>query len=107
MFRNRTRELEYLDRRYARDGAEFVVLYGRRRVGKSTLMYEWGKEEPMLYFFAAGAHTRQQVATATQGTLAATQHYLNELQSIGAIEHRLPLTRVQSEKRQGTHLNAS
>ncbi len=301
MFLNRTRELEYLDRRYARDGAEFIVLYGRRRVGKSTLMYEWGKDKPMLYFFAArlpdqvllrefseqvaqalgepertfadwssafmalaalaqdkrfivvideypyladsvpglstvlqrawdttlqqtkiflcltgsahsvmrreildgqaplyrrhtwtyelqpmqpsdlyhffpsynaeqliesyavlggmprnvtsvdasasllrnvaneildpagslfnevplllheelkgevdvygrvleaiaaGAHTRQQVATVTQGTLAATQHYLNELQTIGAIEHRLPLSRVQSEKRQGTY----
>lgn len=301
MFRNRTRELEYLDRRYARPGAEFVVLYGRRRVGKSTLIYEWGKDKPMLYFFAArlpdhvllsefsqqvaqalgqpertfadwtsaftalaelaqeerfivvideypyladsvpglstilqrawdtilqqtklflcltgsahsvmrreildgqaplyrrhtwtyellpmqpsdlhhffpkynaeqliesyavlggmprnvttvdpdtsllrnianeildpagslfnevplllheelkgevdvytrvleaiaaGAHTRQQVSTVIQGTLAATQHYLDELQTIGAIEHRLPLSRVQSEKRQGTY----
>ena len=40
MFRNRQRELAYLDSRYARPGAEFAVSYGRRRVGKSTLVYE-------------------------------------------------------------------
>ena len=53
MLQNRTRELGYLGRRYARSGAEFVVLYGRRRVGKSTLIYEWSKDKPFLYFFAA------------------------------------------------------
>lgn len=53
MFRNRQRELGYLERRYARPGAEFAVLYGRRRVGKSSLIYEWCREKPHLYFFAA------------------------------------------------------
>lgn len=53
MFLNRTRELSYLDTRYARPGAEFVVMYGRRRVGKSSLVYEWCKGKPALYFFAA------------------------------------------------------
>lgn len=53
MFRNRRRELGYLERRYARPGAEFAVLYGRRRVGKSSLMYEWRRKKPHLYFFAA------------------------------------------------------
>lgn len=50
---NRTRELDYLNRRYARPGAEFIVLYGRRRVGKTTLLYEWSQGKPALYFFAA------------------------------------------------------
>ena len=53
MLQNRTRELRYLDRRYAQRRAEFVVLYGRRRVGKSTLIYEWSQDKPSLYFFAA------------------------------------------------------
>ena len=53
MFRNRQRELGYLERRYARAGAEFAVLYGRRRVGKSSLIYEWCRQKPHLYFFAA------------------------------------------------------
>ena len=41
MFLNRQPELSYLDARYARPDAEFAVLYGRRRVGKSSLIYEW------------------------------------------------------------------
>lgn len=53
MFHNRQRELGYLENRYARPGAEFAVLYGRRRVGKSSLIYEWCREKPHLYFFAA------------------------------------------------------
>lgn len=53
MFLNRTRELDFLNSRYARLGAEFVVLYGRRRVGKSALVYEWCQGKPFLYFFAA------------------------------------------------------
>ena len=53
MFLNRQRELSYLDARYARSGAEFAVLYGRRRVGKSSLIYEWCQGKPFLYFFAA------------------------------------------------------
>lgn len=40
MFLNRTRELGCLDDRYAADRTEIVVLYGRRRVGKSALLFE-------------------------------------------------------------------
>ena len=57
----------------------------------------------VLGAIAAGAHTRQAIAAATQGTLAATQHYLYDLQAIGVVEHRLPLTRLQEHQRQGTY----
>ena len=53
MFLNRTRELTFLDSRFARPGAEFVVMYGRRRVGKSSLIYHWCQGKPAIYFFAA------------------------------------------------------
>ncbi len=38
VFLNRGRELSHLLERYENDSAEFVVLYGRRRVGKSELI---------------------------------------------------------------------
>jgi len=38
IFLNRDRELSHLLERYENDSAEFVVLYGRRRVGKSELI---------------------------------------------------------------------
>ena len=53
MFLDRQRELTYLESRYRRPNAEFAVLYGRRRVGKSTLIYHWCEDKPHLYFFAA------------------------------------------------------
>ncbi|UCC64767.1 MAG: ATP-binding protein [Anaerolineae bacterium] len=52
MLRNRERELGYLNTRYASSRAEVVVLYGRRRVGKTTLAYHWAQDKPHLFFFA-------------------------------------------------------
>lgn len=52
MLRNRERELGYLDTRYASRRAEMVVLYGRRRVGKTALAYHWVQDKPHLFFFA-------------------------------------------------------
>lgn len=52
MFLNRRRELSYLDTRYRRSQAEIAVLYGRRRVGKSALVYEWSKDKRRVFFFA-------------------------------------------------------
>ena len=52
MLRNRQRELGYLDTRYANIRAELVVLYGRRRIGKTTLAHHWAQDKPHLFFFA-------------------------------------------------------
>jgi AAA+ ATPase superfamily predicted ATPase len=59
MLRNRERELGYLDTRYASGRAELAVLYGRRRVGKTTLAFYWAQEKPHVFFFA----TRDDSAT--------------------------------------------
>ncbi|GEM_PF-1461329 len=40
-FAGRTEELKLLDDLYASGKAEFLVLYGRRRVGKTRLLTEW------------------------------------------------------------------
>ncbi len=55
MFLNRTRELGYLSERYAAGRAEIVVLYGRRRVGKSALLFEWSEGKRCIFFFARRA----------------------------------------------------
>jgi hypothetical protein len=52
MLHNRVRELGYLDTRYAGQRAELVVLYGRRRVGKTSLVHHWVQTKPHLFFFA-------------------------------------------------------
>ena len=52
MFLNRQRELGYLDSRYRRPGAEIAVIYGRRRVGKTALVFEWSRDKRCAFFFA-------------------------------------------------------
>jgi len=60
---NRTKELGYLDHRYQGHRAEFVVLYGRRRVGKTALVYHWVQDKPHLFFFATPGATGEQLLT--------------------------------------------
>ena len=40
-FLDRERELELLDQLWHSPHAEFLILYGRRRVGKTALLSEW------------------------------------------------------------------
>ena len=50
MFVNRYKELELLHDEYESSGFSFTVLYGRRRVGKTTLLKEYMQEKPSIYF---------------------------------------------------------
>ena len=50
-FIGRQRELDSLEAEYGKDGG-FVVLYGRRRVGKTTLIKQFIKDKTAFYFLA-------------------------------------------------------
>ena len=52
MFVNRDQELAWLDGRYQSDKAEFIVLTGRRRVGKTALLSEFAGDKPGVNFLA-------------------------------------------------------
>lgn len=52
MFVNRVRELKLLNDEYSSSKFSFTVLYGRRRVGKTTLLKEFIKDKPSIYFLA-------------------------------------------------------
>jgi hypothetical protein len=51
-FINRESELDSLNEQYSAEGAAFMVIYGRRRVGKTTLINEFIKNKKALYFLA-------------------------------------------------------
>jgi len=55
MFVDRETELASLNALLERRKAQFLVVYGRRRVGKTTLLIEWAKRSglPYLYWVAA------------------------------------------------------
>ena len=52
MFVGREKELEKLNRLYQSDHFEFAVFYGRRRVGKTTLIKEFIKDKEAAYYMA-------------------------------------------------------
>ncbi len=52
-FVDREQEMETLQREYDRDGSALVILYGRRRVGKTTLISEFIKDKNALFFLAS------------------------------------------------------
>ena len=50
MFIGREKELNTLDKLYSSDKFEFVVIYGRRRVGKTALINRFIEDKKAIYF---------------------------------------------------------
>jgi uncharacterized protein len=57
-FFNRTDELAALDERWVSKRGELLVVFGRRRVGKSRLITHWGEQRRHLYYEATGGSER-------------------------------------------------
>ena len=51
-FINRERELATLERLHAHPESRMMVLYGRRRLGKTTLLREFAKGKKCVYYMA-------------------------------------------------------
>lgn len=51
-FVGRLKELEYLNEEYEKQESSLIILYGRRRIGKTSLIKEFGKNKNMTYFLA-------------------------------------------------------
>lgn len=52
LFVNRQQELQFLEEHYKTKAAELVVIYGRRRVGKTEFTIHFSKNKPHIYFLA-------------------------------------------------------
>ncbi|MCC2865019.1 ATP-binding protein [Hominibacterium faecale] len=52
MFFGRSEELESMNKRYNKNRFECVIIYGRRRVGKTSLIREFCKDKKDIYFSA-------------------------------------------------------
>lgn len=52
MFTGRKKELKKLESMYREDNFQFAVLYGRRRVGKTTLIAEFIKEKQAISYIS-------------------------------------------------------
>lgn len=60
-FVDRKEELGFLEERYKTDSSEFVVLYGRRRVGKTELLLKFLENRNGIYLLASTEGDRQNI----------------------------------------------
>ncbi len=67
-FVSREMELALLDDLYRRTGAQFLILYGRRRIGKTALITQWGRgfDAPNLYWMASQTSATNQLRNFSQ-----------------------------------------
>lgn len=49
-FVDRDYELKGLEEKYSSEGSDLFIIYGRRRIGKTTLTKEFSREKPSFYF---------------------------------------------------------
>lgn len=65
MFIGRENELQFLNDAYQSDKAEFIVLYGRRRVGKTELLNEFCKDKDCIFYTCREYTDKKQLQSFT------------------------------------------
>ena len=60
-FINRKHELKLLNKLYEHDGADLAIVYGRRRLGKTSLLKEFACKHKHCYFMASRAGEKLQI----------------------------------------------
>lgn len=60
-FINREKELAFLESKWQERGAQFIVLWGKRRVGKTELVKQFMKDKPHVYFLSESTNETEQM----------------------------------------------
>ncbi len=66
MFFNRETELQQLNKRYQEKKAHLIIVYGRRRAGKTELLKRFAHDKPHIYFLADLSNEKDQLASFTE-----------------------------------------
>lgn len=69
MFIGREKELISLNKLYASDKFEFVVIYGRRRVGKTALISQFVQDKKSIYFMGVESNAKQNLENFSKNIL--------------------------------------
>ena len=69
MFIGREAELQFLENRYHAKGGQLVVLYGRRRVGKTETLKQFCHGKPHVFFSCQECTDRRQLRNFSEKML--------------------------------------
>ena len=59
MFIGRQDELKFLEEKYQSENAQMIVIYGRRRVGKTALINQFIQNKNAIYFMGVESNEKQ------------------------------------------------
>lgn len=94
-FIDRIDELETLEREYDKDSAAFVVIYGRRRVGKTTLINHFCEGKKSIYFLATEENESENRNSFKN---LVSDNFGNELLASASLTNWEPIFKVIAEK---------
>ncbi len=94
-FVDRINEMETLDNEYRKEEAAFVVLYGRRRVGKTALINHFCEDKPAIYFLATEENESEN-RNAFKNLVADT--FSNELLAESSLNSWEPIFKVIAQE---------
>lgn len=87
LFIGRESELQFLNDAYESDKAEFIVLYGRRRVGKTELLNEFCKDKNAIFYTCREYTDTVQLKSFTEKVKTYNISALDFVDSFSSWEH--------------------
>ncbi|KJS21598.1 MAG: ATPase [Clostridiaceae bacterium BRH_c20a] len=99
MFIGRKRELDDLNRRYENDKFEFAVMYGRRRVGKTTLINEFVKDKEIIFYTGIEGNEKENLEGLSKSIYSLSQDFADTSSSFASFQEALETAFKISEKR--------
>lgn len=65
-FVNRETELNFFNEKWAQNEAQLIIIYGKRRVGKTELAIQFAKDKPHIYFLCERIAAHKQLKKFTE-----------------------------------------
>lgn len=75
IFTNRKQELDFLNEKWVENNAQLIIIYGKRRVGKTELSIRFAKDKPHIYFLCERIIGHIQLRKFTQSL---SEHFKDE-----------------------------
>jgi len=99
MFIGRKRELDDLNQRYENSKFEFAVIYGRRRVGKTTLINEFVKDKEVIFYTGIEGNEKENLKGLSKSIYSLSQDFADTSSSFSSFQEALETAFRIAERR--------
>jgi AAA+ ATPase superfamily predicted ATPase len=99
MFIGRQRELKSLNEKYKNGQFEFAVIYGRRRVGKTTLINEFIKDKETIIYSGIETNAKNNLESLSKSIYSLSEDFSNTKGSFSSFQEALETVFKIAEKR--------